>query len=101
MYKKAIEKQIRQIQSKIDYGKLSSTLSGDTGYAYRTAMRILEDIVRVVKEMNPPDGMSAFVLIKAEFDKQTKALKKQAEEAELLRNWLTELQHILALRLKL
>ena len=76
-----VEKQIRQIQSKIDSGKLASTLSGDTGYAYRTAIRMLEDIVRVVGEMNPPDGTAAFILIKAEFDKQTKALKKQADEA--------------------
>ena len=44
-------------------------------------MSALEDMTAILKEKAPADGTEAFKLLKAEFDKRTKLLKKQADEA--------------------
>lgn len=78
---KSVEKQISRLLSLIEKGKLSSTLSNDSEYAYRSTVKRLEDITRLLKTSAPSSNEEAFKLIKAEFDKSTKALKKQAGEA--------------------
>ncbi|MBQ1985603.1 MAG: ATPase, partial [Clostridia bacterium] len=65
----------------VQTGKLSSTLSADSEYACRSAIAALEEMTAVLKEKMPADGTAAFKLLKTEFDKRTKALKKQAEGA--------------------
>ena len=77
----AVQKQIGNLEKKIQTGKLSSTLSADTEYAYRSAMAALEEMQAMLMEKAPADGTEAFKLLKAEFDKRTKALKKQADAA--------------------
>ena len=77
----AVQKQIGNLEKKIQTGKLSSTLSADTAYAYRSAMAALEEMQAMLMEKAPADGTEAFKLLKAEFDKRTKALKKQADAA--------------------
>ena len=77
----AVHKQIGNLERKIQTGKLSSTLSSDGEYACRSAIAALEGMITVLREKMPADGAAAFKLLKAEFDKRTKALKKQADEA--------------------
>lgn len=77
----SVQKQIASLEKKIQTGKLASTLSSDAEYACRSAIAALEDMTAMLKEAAPADGAAAFKLLKAEFDKRTKALKKQAEDA--------------------
>ena len=76
----SVQKQISNLEKKIQTGKLASTMSSDAEYACRSAMAMLEGMIAMLKEKMPADGTEAFKLLKAEFDKRTKALKKQAEE---------------------
>lgn len=77
----SIHKQIKAIEKKISDGKKSSTISADTEYSLRSAKATLSDILPVLKKESPEDNTKAFALIKKEFDKNTKVLKKQAEDA--------------------
>ena len=77
----ALKKQSGNLEKKIQTGKLSSTLSADAEFACRSAMAALEDMAAILKEKSPANGAEAFKLLKAEFDKRTKALKKQADIA--------------------
>lgn len=77
----SVQKQIGVLEKKIQTGKLASTLSSDDEFSSRTAMAALEDMTAILKEKAPADGTEAFKLLKAEFDKRTKLLKKQADEA--------------------
>ena len=76
----AAQKQIEALEKKIQTGKLASTLSADTEYACHSAIAALEEMQAVLTEKSPEDGTQSFKLLKAEFDKRTKAFKKQAEE---------------------
>ena len=77
----SVQKQISNLEKKIQTGKLASTMSSDAEYACRSAMAMLEDMIAMLKEKIPADGTEAFKLLKAEFDGRTKALKKQADAA--------------------
>ncbi len=77
----AIHNQVKAIETRISQGKIASTLSTDDEYACRTAINVLGDMLAVLMEKSYKDGAEAFKIIKEEFDKRTKALKKQAEDA--------------------
>lgn len=77
----AAQKQVGNLEKKIQTGKLASTLSADAEYACRSAISALEDMTAILGEKAPADGTEAFKLLKAEFDSRTKALKKQADAA--------------------
>ena len=77
----AVQKQISNLEKKVQTGKLASTMSADNEYSCRSAMAALEDMTAMLKEKIPADGTEAFKLLKAEFDNRTKALKKQADAA--------------------
>ena len=77
----AVQKQVSNLEKKIQTGKLASTMSVDNEYACRSAMAALEDMTAMLKEKVPSDGTEAFKLLKSEFDKRTKVLKKQADTA--------------------
>ena len=77
----SVQKQISNLEKKIRTGKLASTMSSDAEYACRSAMAMLEDMIAMLKEKVPSDGTEAFKLLKTEFDKHTKELKKQADAA--------------------
>lgn len=77
----AAQKQVGNLEKKIQTGKLASTLSADAEFACRSAMAALEDMTIMLKEKVPADGTAAFKLLKAEFDSRTKTLKKQADTA--------------------
>ena len=77
----AVQKQIGNLEGKIQTGKLASTMSADSEYACRSAMAALAEMTAVLKEKTPDTGAEAFKLLKAAFDGHTKALKKQAAAA--------------------
>lgn len=77
----SVQKQISNLEKKIQTGKLASTLSSDAEYACRSAISSLEDMMAMLKEKTPADGTEAFKQLKAEFDKQTKMVKQQADAA--------------------
>ena len=77
----AVQKQINNLEKKIQTGKLASTMSADNEYSCRSAMAALEDMTALLKEKMPADGTEAFKLLKAEFDNRTKSLKKQGDAA--------------------
>ena len=76
-----LHKQIDILEKKLQTGKLSSTLSADAEYACRSAMAVLNNMAPILAEKVPATGEDAFKLLKVEFDKHTKALKNQAEDA--------------------
>ena len=77
----AVNRQIVNLEKKIQTGKLASTLSAEREYACRSAVTALENMVHMLQQKLPVDGMDAFKLLKADFDKKTKELKKQADTA--------------------
>ena len=77
----AVQKQINNLERKIQTGKLASTLSADAEYACHSAISALGNMADMLKEKVPVDGTEAFKLLKAEFDNHTKQLKKQADAA--------------------
>ena len=77
----SVQKQAAGIEKKIQTGKRASTLSADSEYACRSAMAALEDMIALLKKEMPADGTEAFKILKEEFDKRTKKLKKQADDS--------------------
>ncbi len=76
-----INKQINKLQNELDVGKRSSSFSNDEYFAYRVAISGLRQGQKIIAAEDPVDGSAAFALLKAEFDRRTKLLKKHAEEA--------------------
>jgi hypothetical protein len=77
----ALEKQIKQKQQALETGKRASSLSQDTQQAYYGTIAILEAQMVLLRQKNPADGTAAFKLLKSDFDRQVKDMKKQAETA--------------------
>lgn len=77
----SVQKQAAGIEKRIQTGKRASTLSADSEYACRSAMAALEDMIALLKKEMPADATEAFKIIKEEFDKRTKKLKKQADDS--------------------
>ena len=77
----AVKKQADTLLKKVQTGRQASTLSADAEFACNSAVEALEDMCATLSEKVPADGTEAFKLLKAEFDKRTKALKKQADAA--------------------
>ena len=77
----AVEKQIDRKRKELDTGKRAGTLSADELYAGNKTLAALEEERALLMDKAPADRAEAFKLIKGDFDKRTKALKKQAEDA--------------------
>ena len=75
----AVQKQTDGLKRRIHNGKRASTLSDDAAYALHSSVAVLEDMARMLAEKAPAAGTDAFKLLKADYDKLTKALKKQAD----------------------
>lgn len=69
------------IDRDIANGRKSSSLSNDKLQALLGCNAALEDQLVSVKKEPPSDGNAAFLLLKADFDARTKALKKAAADA--------------------
>ena len=77
----AVKKQADTLLKKVQTGRQASTLSADAEFACNSVVEVLEDMSNILMDKVPADGTEAFKLLKAEFDKRTKALKKQADAA--------------------
>ncbi|MBO5700871.1 MAG: AAA family ATPase [Clostridia bacterium] len=77
----SLKKQIDNLKNKIRIGKLASTLSTDAEYSYNSAISILDEMQTMIISKEPMSGTDDFKLLKSEFDKQTKLLKRQADFA--------------------
>lgn len=77
----ALTEQTKLLKNKINTGKQTSGLSADAEYCCRSVLLVLEDMAVLLNEKSPADGTKAFKLLKSEFDKRTKKLKKQSETA--------------------
>ena len=77
----SVQKQASGIEKKIQTGKRASTLSADSEYACRSAMAALDEMIPLLKKELPHNSTEAFKLLKEEFDKRTKKLKKQADDS--------------------
>ncbi|MBQ2989277.1 MAG: AAA family ATPase [Clostridia bacterium] len=80
-FAKAVRNQIEALEKKIQTGKLASTLSSDMEYAYRSAIGALENVIGSMIQQAPENGKEAFIVMKADFDKHLKQLKKQSSGA--------------------
>lgn len=77
----ALQKQIDQRRRELETGKRAGTLSEDHAFALNRTI-VLLDAQRAMLQMEQPSGgMKAFKLLKADFDRQTKALKTAADKA--------------------
>ena len=76
-----LQKQIGQKRKAMENGRRSGSLSSDDAFALQSAVTALEAEREILTREHPADGSAAFTLLKADFDKRTKALKKHADEA--------------------
>ena len=77
----ALNKQIAQRQKTLESGRKSGSLPADDQFAQQSVIAALEAERALLTREMPENGTAAFVLLKADFDKRTKALKKYAEDA--------------------
>ena len=78
---KAVEKQIAAKQKAIQTAKTAGTLSQDDLRALHSAIEALEAEKAILQKEKPQTAADAFKLLKADFDKRTRALKKAADAA--------------------
>jgi hypothetical protein len=78
---KILEKQIDQRRRVLDTERRAGTLSEDRAYSLNRTAVLLSEQREALLKGTPADGAEAFKILKAGFDKQTKALKKQADDA--------------------
>ena len=77
----ALNKQIAQRQKTLESGRKSGSLPADDQFAQQSVIAALEAERALLTREMPENGTAAFALLKADFDKRTKALKKYADEA--------------------
>lgn len=78
---RAVDAQIAFLRNTLDTGRKASTLSQDRQYALNRAIVILGEIYGTFEKEHPAGGDEAFNVIKADFDKRTASLKKNADDA--------------------
>ena len=78
---KAVEKQIAAKQKAIQTAKTAGTLSQDDLRALHSAIEALEAEKAILQKEKPQTAADAFKLLKSDFDKRTRALKKAADAA--------------------
>lgn len=77
----AMDRQIQTLQKKISDGKKASSLSADEQYCLNNTAKALEEEEKLLMAAQPADGAAAFAVLKDDFDKRTKALKKNSADA--------------------
>lgn len=76
----ALAAQMDSVQLRIKKGKTSSSLSADDEYVLQSVHAVLEEEQKLLSEKTPKDADEAFKLIKSDYDRRNKDLKKQAED---------------------
>jgi hypothetical protein len=77
-----VQVQIDVLKTKMQKKKLASMLTGEDEYACFSVIEMLGDVSMLLKEKAPADSTEAFKLMKAEFDKRTRLLKKRATDVK-------------------
>jgi hypothetical protein len=78
-FEAALYKSIEKVKAELKSGKAASNISADRIYALNKLTSILQDEAAALSSNR--DGEDEFKLIKADFDKRTKQLKKVTDEA--------------------
>ncbi|MCI8477740.1 MAG: AAA domain-containing protein [Oscillospiraceae bacterium] len=73
---KSLEKQIEQKRAALANGRRSFSMSRDEQYSCESAIQTLEEQRQLLMREHPEDNAAAFQLVKADFDKRAKDLKK-------------------------
>lgn len=76
-----LDNQISSLRGRIENGQKASTLSKDDSFALNSAINVLEQIKTIVKKEGTLPAAETFRIIKDEFDKFVKNIKKDAEVA--------------------
>lgn len=76
-----LQKQMDQRRRTLETDRRAGTLSEDKAYSLNRAIALLNEEYAALVKATPETGAEAFQLLKADFDKRTKALKKMADEA--------------------
>ncbi len=74
------EKQMKALEDKIEKGKISAAYSDEQIMLFRYALTRLGEIRAVLIEQAPADSKKFFEVLKSEFEKYTKNLKKSADQ---------------------
>lgn len=76
-----LENQISRRKKSLDVSQKAGMLSNDDLFIENKILELLNGEKRLFVEKNPKDGKEAFEIVKADYDKQFKGIKKLAEEA--------------------
>ena len=76
-----LDKQIASKEELIRNGKKAAALSADRLYCLNSVLSIFKEVEALLQREGKVEGEEAFKELKADFDKRTKMLKKQAEAA--------------------
>ena len=76
----ALSEQIKKVEEKIEKGKISAAYSDEQILIFRHAIAKLDDIRSALTSQAPEDSKKFFEIIKSEFEKITKELKKKAAQ---------------------
>ena len=76
----ALSEQIKKVEEKIEKGKISAAYSDEQILIFRHAIAKLDDIRSVLTSQAPEDSKKFFEIIKSEFEKLTKKMKKEADQ---------------------
>ena len=77
----ALDKQISSRATRLEKGKLASSLSNDDLFKLQATINTLEADKALLVKNQPESGFAAFNVLKSDYDAKTKQLKKQAEAA--------------------
>ena len=76
----ALATQTKRLEEKIEKGKISAAYSDEQILIFRHAIAKLDDIRSVLTSQAPEDSKKFFEIIKSEFEKLTKKMKKEADQ---------------------
>lgn len=76
-----LNRQIQKRRKDLETGKRAGSLSEDDRYAIDSTIAAMDEERAILLEKQPENGQAAFALLKTDFDKRTKQLKKHADEA--------------------
>ena len=76
----ALATQTKRLEEKIEKGKISAAYSDEQILIFRHAIAKLDDIRSVLTSQAPEDSKKFFEIIKSEFEKLTKKMKKEVDQ---------------------
>lgn len=77
----SLEHQIAQTREALNAGRRASSMSREEQHISERVIALLSEQRDIMIQEKPADGNTAFAVLKKDFDKRTKSLKRQATEA--------------------